>query len=243
MLVSRLAGVIDRRILVNYRVDPEILANQLPKPFRPKLHRGYGVAGICLIRLRQSRPHFLPRFLGLSSENAAHRIAVEWVENGQTREGVYVPRRDTDSWINHNVGGRLFSGIYSRASFQVEETDTRLAVFLKSLDGETEVEVVGDLTQELPKDSIFESLQQASDFFEGGSLGYSATPNPRSFQGIELVCKTWSMGALAVSKVHSSFFDKRESFPVGSIAFDNALVMRGIEHEWRARTDLCCAAV
>ena len=68
-------GVIDRRVLVNFRVDPERLAMVLPAPFRPQLFAGYGIAGICLIRLKQLRPRFLPAFTGLSSENAAHRIA------------------------------------------------------------------------------------------------------------------------------------------------------------------------
>jgi hypothetical protein len=43
-------GIIDRRILVNYRVDTEVAARLLPAPFRPKLAKGYAMAGICLIR-------------------------------------------------------------------------------------------------------------------------------------------------------------------------------------------------
>lgn len=77
-------GVIDRRILVNYRVEPGVLNGLLPAPFRPKLVHGAGMAGICLIRLRQVRPAFLPAWLGISSENAAHRAAVEWTEDGRS---------------------------------------------------------------------------------------------------------------------------------------------------------------
>jgi hypothetical protein len=51
MRLPVIRGVIDRRILVNYRVAPEVLAKTLPPPFRPKLYNGHGVAGICLIRL------------------------------------------------------------------------------------------------------------------------------------------------------------------------------------------------
>ena len=40
-------GVIERRILVNYRVDPAVLAAQLPAPFRPQLVDGWAMAGIC----------------------------------------------------------------------------------------------------------------------------------------------------------------------------------------------------
>ena len=77
MRIPVIKGVIDRRILANYRVDPEVLAKALPAPFRPQLHDGFGVAGICLIRLRDLRPSFVPLNFGIGSENAAHRIAVE----------------------------------------------------------------------------------------------------------------------------------------------------------------------
>jgi hypothetical protein len=90
MRIPVIRGVIDRRILVNYRVAPDVLAPLLPPSFRPKLHGGYGMVGICLIRLRGMRPKFLPPWLGMSSENAAHRTAVEWDEAGHVRDGVYV---------------------------------------------------------------------------------------------------------------------------------------------------------
>jgi hypothetical protein len=77
MRISVIRGVIARRILVNYRVDPDVLARVLPTPFWPEMVCGLG-AGICLIRLKQIRPWFLPSFCGVSSENVAHRIAVEW---------------------------------------------------------------------------------------------------------------------------------------------------------------------
>src|SRR4051794_5598535 len=70
MRIPVIRGTIDRRILVNYRVDPEILAKLLPKPFQLKLTHGAGMAGICLIRLQHVRPRLLPAFLGFSSENA-----------------------------------------------------------------------------------------------------------------------------------------------------------------------------
>src|SRR5690242_17682354 len=76
MRIPVIRGVIDRRILVNYHVDPGILATLLPPPFRPKLVHGVGMVGICLIRLKHIRPAFLPSWLGIGSENAAHRAAV-----------------------------------------------------------------------------------------------------------------------------------------------------------------------
>jgi hypothetical protein len=52
MQFPTMTGVIERRILVNYRVDAEVLRAFLPPLFQPKLIHGYGIAGICLIRLK-----------------------------------------------------------------------------------------------------------------------------------------------------------------------------------------------
>jgi hypothetical protein len=233
-------GIIDRRILANYRIDPDVLQRVLPPPFRPKLVNGYGIGGICLIRLKRLRPRFLPIPLGLRSENAAHRIAVEWDGEDGPAEGVYIPRRDTDSRLNTLAGGRLFPGVHHHARFTVAETNERVSVALESTDGDTHAEVVASVAEDLPKGSIFGSLAEASSFFEAGSLGYSATAKDGWYDGLELCCEGWLVEPLHAERVRSSFFDDPERFPTGSAVFDCALLMRGIQHEWHGRAELCC---
>ena len=235
-------GVIDRRILVNYRVDPDVLAPLLPPPFRPKLFRGAALVGICLIRLKQLRPAFLPAWLGVTSENAAHRSAVIWEDGDVTREGVYVRRRDTNSWLNTLTGGRLFPGFHHHAAFDVRESSEQLSVSMRSDDGETNLSVRGQLVTAWPTSSIFPSLAEASTFFEAGALGYSATPTNSRFQGLELRCRNWHVDPLNVEEVRSNFFENESLFPKGTIEFDCALLMRNIAHEWHEQADLCCAA-
>jgi hypothetical protein len=242
MRIPVIRGVIDRRILVNYHVDPGVLARLLPAPFRPKLIHGAGLVGICLIRLKKVRPTFWPAWLGIASENAAHRTAVEWDDNGTVREGVYVRRRDTNSWLNSLAGGRLFPGIHHHARFTVKESAERFRVALRSDDGVTTMSVCGRRTDRLPASSVFGSLEEASAFFQAGSLGYSATAESSRFQGLELRCFNWKVEPLEVEEVRSSFFEDVALFPPGSIQFDCALLMRGIEHEWHGRSDLCCTA-
>ena len=241
MRLPAIAGVIDRRILVNYRIDPTILAAILPAPFRPKLVQGQAMGGICLIRLKKVRPRLLPLAIGITSENAAHRIAVQWDEGDQTREGVFIPRRDTDCLLNVFAGGRLFPGEHHHARFMVKENGDHLSVALASRDGDTRVSIAGRVAPSLPADSIFRDLEEASQFFEAGSLGYSATSDDGRYDGIELQCKSWSVLPLEVEQVASSFFDDEQRFPRGSVMFDHALLMRNIEHEWHSRDDLCCA--
>src|SRR5262245_8421339 len=177
MKIPVVRGVIDRRILVNYRVDPTVLAPLLPAPFRPKVTHGVGMVGICLIRLKKVRPTFLPSWLGIASENAAHRTAVEWDESGHAREGVFVRRRDSNSWLNSLAGGRLFPGIHHHARFTVKESVDCFEAALCSDDGVTTMLVRGRRADQLPASSVFDSLEEASAFFQAGSLGYSATPD------------------------------------------------------------------
>ncbi len=242
MRIPVIEGVIDRRILANFRVDPEVLARLLPPPFRPKLIHGYGVAGICLIRLKQIRPKMLRLPVGIGSENAAHRIAVEWESNGRHVEGVYVPRRDTSSRFNSYAGGRLFPGEQHHACFEVSEANDQYAISLDSDDRQVHVTIVARLAERLPSTSVFASLGEASEFFEHGGVGYSATPDHGRHDGMELRCKSWQVLPLDVTRVESSFFADTERFPPGSAEFDCALLMRGIEHEWHSREDICCAA-
>jgi hypothetical protein len=242
MQIPLIRGVIDRRILVNFRVAPDVLARFLPSPFRPKLVKGVGMAGVCLIRLKGIRPRFVPSFLGIYSENAAHRIAVEWDHEGETKEGVFIPRRDTSSRLNTLVGGRLFPGVHNHAAFQVHEKDDHYRVAMDSDDRHTHLLVEGHVAQELPRTSVFGSLKEASDFFERGSLGYSVTARPDQFDGMELRSFHWRVQSLAVEKVESSFFEDQELFPPGSVDFDCALLMRGIDHEWHSRETLCTEA-
>ena len=240
MRVPVVQGIIDRRILINYQVEPDVLAKILPPPFEPKLINGVGIAGVCLIRLKYIRPRFIPAGLGITSENAAHRIAVQWRENAGYREGVYIPRRDTSSRLNTLVGGRLFPGIHHHAVFQVDENDDQFQIRLDSDDGETHLDIRARLTGGLPETSVFQTLEEASDFFEAGSIGYSATVQPDEYDGLELRSFNWRVEPLAVEKVGSSFFDNEALFPEGTIRFDNALLMRGIEHEWYGKETLYC---
>ncbi len=53
----------------------------------------------------------------------------------------------------------------------------------------------------------------------------------------------WQVGALNISRAHSSYFDDHSRFPPGTVVFDHALVMRNIRHEWHQAEDLRSADV
>ncbi|HQU85804.1 MAG TPA: DUF2071 domain-containing protein [Pyrinomonadaceae bacterium] len=235
MKIPTLQGIIKRRLLINFRADAEYVQKILPNEFRPKLYKNKAIIGICLIRLENIRPKFTPEFFGLSSENGAHRIAVEWEdETGKTREGVFIPRRDTDSLINSAVGGTLFPGEHHHAEFKVKRIKNEIDFAMQSDDKKVSVELKGIISNALPRTSIFDSLAEASSFFEPGSLGFSVTKSGNYLDGIVLETKTWKVDALEIDYIHSSFYDTESVFPKGSIEFDHALIMQNIAHEWHS---------
>lgn len=184
--------------------------------------------------MKNIKPKGLPDLFGVNSENGAHRIAVEWDENGVTKSGVYIPRRDTSLKLNAFIGGRIFPGKHYHAKFNVAEDNGNYHIDFKSSDN-TEISIDASETTTFNVNSIFETLENASDFFKNGDLGYS--PNKDKFDGLKLKTYKWEVRPLNVSKVTSSFYENEKNFPKGSVTFDNALLMTNIEHEWKSERD------
>ncbi|MCX2574650.1 DUF2071 domain-containing protein [Pedobacter sandarakinus] len=231
MKIPTIHGYIDRRILINFTADLKTVEKIIPSPFRPKSYKGKAIVGICLIRLKHIKPKGFPDFIGVNSENGAHRIAVEWDEDQQTKSGVYIPRRDTSHKLNAFVGGRIFPGKHYYANFNVNENNGNYHVDFQSSD-DTKILIDASETEFFNEKSIFETLKNASDFFKDGDLGYS--PNKEKFDGLRLKAYHWEVRPLDVVNINSTFFDNEHIFPKGSVTFDNALLMTNIEHEWKS---------
>ncbi|MFD2717763.1 DUF2071 domain-containing protein [Hymenobacter monticola] len=231
MISLPLTGVIDRRLLLNFRADVAAVNALLPAPFRAQVVEGHAIVGICLIRLKHERIKGLPPLLGLTSENGAHRFAVEWEAGGQRQTGVFIPRRDTSSRLNYFFGNQ-FLGIHHHSTFQVAEGGGKYAVAFQSPD-HTYLEVEAKETTAWPDTSLFSSLDEASNFFRLGSAGYSPQATGCGFDGVALSTNDWQVAPVAVERISSSYFANEELFPAGSVEFDNALLMRGTKHEWQ----------
>jgi hypothetical protein len=234
MRLPTIHGYIDRRILVNFTADPDVVRKIIPEPFKPKVYKDKAIVGICLIRLKNIKLKGLPDFIGVSSENGAHRIAVEWDEEGETKDGVYIPRRDISLLLNTVLGGRMFPGKHYLAKFNVKEGGGNYHIDFTSSDN-TSISIDAKETDHFDPNSIFETLENVSAFFEKGAVGYS--PNKDKYEGLKLQTYTWQVKPLEVTNVHSSFYENKSVFPKESVQFDNALLMTRVEHEWKNMPD------
>ena len=227
-----MASVIARRLLVNYRLDPEVASRLLPGGMRPDLVNGYAVGGICLIRLSRLRPEGLPARVGITTENAAHRIGVVWEGSRGLEHGVYIPRRDTDSRLTTLIGGRLFPGEHHHARFDVRESGDALQVSFRSTDRTAHVGVRVAVDDVLRDSALFDDVSAASRFFQDAPVGRSARTAGPELDAVKLTTSRWSIEPTRLLSVESSFFSDTARFPVGCAQPDSALLMRDVPALW-----------
>jgi hypothetical protein len=221
-----LRAQVRRRLLISYRVDPAVAQSLIPGEFRPQLVDGSAVAGVCMIALQSVRPGWLRPRVGFRTENVAHRIAVEWDEDGQTRSGVYIVERHSSSLVPVLAGGRLFPGVQKRAKFDLDESDSRFRVTMTAPGTRVSVDVQlgGPWTS-----TLFPTVEAASAFHEQGAVGWSPRRDGTGVEPLELTSRQWSVEPGQVMSLASSYFD---ALPVGAATLDSVVVMRDIPFFW-----------
>jgi hypothetical protein len=222
-----MAATIERRLLVNYRVDPAVIAHLLPEGIRPQIVDGSAVAGVCLIRLGSFRPMWVAPKVGHRSESAAHRVAVEWVGPEGPQTGVFIPRRHSASRLAQVAGGRVFPGVHEHARVRSVESDRDLSVTVDAADLHVEIDAHVVPSEDF-ESSLFTDLSAASDFFRKDAVGWSPT-RAGKLEPLRLDTNAWRVEPARATRIESSFFDGLSS---GSAVFDHVLVMRNVPVVW-----------
>jgi hypothetical protein len=227
-----LEGVIRRRVLLNFRADPSVIAPLLPAPLEVLTYNGLAIVGVCLIGMEQLRPKGLPGALGLSSENMAHRVAIRYPSSHGMEDGVFIWRRETDQCLVSLLGGRLFPGVHKRADFTIDEVSDGLSMNVRTVGGEADVRFEASHATGWEPNSVFPRFDDAAEFFRRGDCGFSCSLQAGRLDGMQLKTLRWQMSTLRITKLYSAFFQDGGRFSSDLMHFDCGLLMRGIPHEW-----------
>lgn len=231
-MLPTLEGIIARRVLLNFRADPEVARRLVPEPLEVATQNGQAAVGVCLIRLEQLRPKGLPASVGMSSENMAHRIAIRYPAGQRKKDGVFIWRRETDHALVTLLGGRLFPGVHRRAQFRVTEHERGLAMDVRTEDNQANVWFGAQRVAGWQSTPLFQSFDEACGFFQRGDCGFSCSLHDEKLEGMQLRALKWEMHPLEVHGLHAAFYENRDRFPRGSVEFDCGLLMLGVPHEW-----------
>jgi hypothetical protein len=232
MRAPALRGRIDRRISVFYRLDPMAARELLPAPLRPRLVRGWALGGVCILRLARMRPRMLPIPLGLASELAWHRIAVEWEEDGRPMHGHYLLRSETDSRLAPFPGARLVPSPDDCTRIEVRSSDAALTARVESGDGTTDLDLAASLGG-WRSDALFKSANAARASIASGHVVWDGDEQGE-LEGVELRSTGGTAQGLEVVRLASTWFDDRARFSLGTATLDCAIVVRDADHEWHA---------
>lgn len=85
---------------------------------------------------------------------------------------------------------------------------------------EAEVEVGGEWTS-----ALFDTLGEASDFYQAGRIGWSRGRDGREIEPVALASERWQVEGAQLRRLRSSFFD---ALPEGAAEFDSVVVMRDL---------------
>jgi len=208
------------RVLVLFRADPAVLEPLLPPKTRPRLHAGCGVLGLCYTRLGTLGGRFLPQRLNGSTDHLSYRIAVEFEGRAGSREGTWVLRRETSSWLRARCGGRLQRGDYRRSAFEVEQDALAFGLRVRHGDVE-ELFLRAGVTLE-PTTSLFGSTRGAEEFL---TLTRSIRPvdviAPEA-DDLDLAEGRVAPEPLQVHELRCAYLADSTDFPAGSLRMDSA---------------------
>jgi hypothetical protein len=220
--IPEVTGKIERRVLVGYGFEPEVIQPLMPQGITPRLFNGKAIVGLCLIRFAYMRPSWVPLPIGVKPESAAHRVGIQWeTKQGDIENGVYVPEHYTSSTLVSSIGGKFFPGVQKLAKFTVEETPENIAINMHNTHRDVEVNIKPSSHWE---SSLFPTLETAAEFYLPPK-GWSPTTDGTHIEGVEMVTSKWNYENWEANKIHTTFFDQ---FPAGSYTYDHTIVMRNL---------------
>ena len=231
-MLPTLEGTVARRVLLNFRADPTVVRRLVAEPLEVETVKGYAVVGVCLMRLVQLRVKGMPPGMGFASENMAHWVAVRFPAGSGSEDGVFIWRRETDSGLLAQLGGKLFPAEFNRAQFAVKEDSFGLSIEVSTEHSRADVSLLARHTQGWGGSELFPAFPEVSHFFRRGECAFTCAGRDGALEGVRLHALRWEMAPLEVSTARAYFFEQPEYFSPGSVAFDSAVVMRGIPHEW-----------
>jgi hypothetical protein len=226
--IKEVAGKIERRILVGYGFEPEVITPLLPQGILPKIVNGKAVVGLCLIHFDYMRPTWIPLPTGIPFESAAHRIGIQWeTQQGDIENGVYVAEQYTNSQIINTIGGKFFPGVQELSRFNVREDKDQIKLRIHNENREIKVDIKPSTEW---KSSLFSDIEQAAAFYKPPK-GWSRTLDQEKVEGVEMRISNWNYENWEPNEILSSFF---EQFPEGSYTYDHTIVMRNLPVKYSA---------
>jgi len=215
--------------LVNFGMEPDLLASLLPSPITPDVHNNEAFLSIVISDLRDMRPTFLPKGLGFNFAQIVYRAIVTC--NGE--RGVHFLRSDADNRIMC-LTGNLFSFFhFNHAKISYFRNQDQHCIDVKTRDGVADISAeygIQKSTNETPASSVFSSLEDAKHFFAELYVAFSTLPGYTTAVRIDRT--NWDVSFVSDKKATYSFMNGSSYFPKGSTRLDSIFYVEDLFYHW-----------
>ncbi len=219
-------GLVESRVMINYKVELSVLRQRLPRPFRPRSVSGYGMAGFDLFRLAPTglwrrKPSLL----------AVHRIEAEADFEGSRLAGAYVLRCDVPPGLRSRAFRAFFPHVMHTARLHWEETEAGQHLLRIGREQEPWIQVRAHEGKRFPFDSVMGELETASNFFAKSQVWFAPRYSHTLFEQRRWAFSPWEVQPLLIDGLEAPYFRKIMRFPKGAYFFDHALLLKNLHYQ------------
>lgn len=231
--LTQATGILEDAVLLNFRTDIHVLNRILPPPFVPRLVDGYGLVGILMFKMRDLA---CEKNLGLPSPPSDHvlyRVAVSWQHGMRTHHGMYLLRHEVNTRLNVRQRRK---GLFPVAASPIRWHKTpgsEMFGWTLNTHNQTRLKVRARLATAFPPGSVFDTLDQASLFFQKERAAIAPRFQQSIFAHTRFLPLNWKVKPLFIEALHTDMDQLGSLFPKEQIYFDSGLIWPRILCKWQ----------
>lgn len=227
----RLNGMVTRRFLITYPVQPEALSGFLPPDAELSTWQGLAWVSACFVNIRRMRPCMVPDPVGIEFNYLIHRTRARVpYPDGLRRETVLVLEANINNRLFAAIGQRLHGvGFHARDIRLLEEPDC-WRVRMRADDGALlfQADIAkASIADELPAESRFPDLAAADRFLLNVSYGAEWHAQTRRLQ---LLAETHDAWRAQAGSCRTQRFAFLESLDAAAPQADHVITMTNVPH-------------
>lgn len=218
--------------LVNFSLEPDVLAARLPRHLMPDIHDGRAFLSIVIAQIRGMRPSLLPELLGVDYTQVVYRAVVTC--GGQ--RGVYFLRSDADNALMALAGTALtfFRFHWTRVEWKLGDGITRFSLRPRRMEAasiEAEFESCAD-QENMPASSRFRNLPLAQSFLTELYVAFGPKCSGGKADAVRIDRSEWTSLLVRDRIGKYEAMSSGVLFGAGEAELDSVLHVRSMKYRW-----------
>jgi len=216
--------------LVNFDIEPRVLAKALPSPLRPATYEDRAWLSIVIARMERMRPVFIPRALGITYNQIVYRAVVDC----QGRRGVHFLRSDADNPLMAAFGNAMSFFRFHRSEVSIRRLGSEIAVDVRSQGGTADIHARFDLArrdESLPSTSRFRDLNEAKNRLVQLFDAYHPSSGRRTIDVVSIDRSDWVLSVVPNTGTYR-YMEASTAFPAGSAHLDSIFYVQDLRYRW-----------